>query len=537
VSGQYLPISEYAAIGNLATVALVARNGSIDWCCLPHMDDPSVFGALLDDRRGGRFRVHATGGETGEQRYLPATNVVETTFKTTDGVLTVTDLMPVFGDLRQPTDQPAPPEMHRLLSVTGSVEVSVEWSPRFDYARADTSIEREGQTWVARAGDRVLCLDGVGSDGTVAEGEDGPTLRATFVPENITRSLVTWWGGPDERPSRSTEDVLDATVTAWRSWSGQDRGFDRSWAAPYEELVLRSELALKLLCFRPTGAIAAAATTSLPETIGGIRNWDYRFTWIRDASLTVQALRAVGHEDEARACEMVGQPDDGIWEMRGEPRHYTYSQLMLWVGLDRAIQLAERYGFDAVDLDRWRRSRGEVRDLVLERGFDEDRGSFIQRFGEHELDATNLLIPIHELLAVDDPRVQSTIDATIAGLTEDDLVYRYVMDDGLPGKEGAFVLCTFWLVDALALSGRVNEARRVFEKLCGRANHVGLFSEQIDPATGEFLGNFPQAFSHLGLINSAIYLAYAEGRERPVEAPVGTPEHRREAGRPVPASR
>jgi GH15 family glucan-1,4-alpha-glucosidase len=362
----------------------------------------------------------------------------------------------------------------------------------------------------------------------------------------------------------------------------------------------------------------------LPEGIGGVRNWDYRYAWIRDASLTVQALHALGHETEARrfilwveqvaqqegqapkrvqpmytvrgdteapveeldhlagyrgsrpvqignhaveqkqldvygelldgayelvregqdlsdevrrfvfevaddAAERLHDTDDSVWEMERGDRHFTYSKLMLWVALDRAIQLAERYGLDGGNGQRWRTARDEARQLVLERGYSRDIGAFTQTLDGEELDAALLLLPLHEMLPVDDPRVQSTIDRTLERLTEHDLVYRYRADDGLPGEEGAFVLCSFWLVDALALSGRLTEAERIFESLLRRANHVGLYAEQIDPRTGQFLGNFPQAFSHLGLLNSALYLAYAQGKETPVPKPLGSAEHRQEA--------
>jgi GH15 family glucan-1,4-alpha-glucosidase len=417
-------------------------------------------------------------------------------------------------------------------------------------------------------------------------------------------------------------------VDTWRDWVRQgDAERRHEWAGGLRPQLARSELALKLLIHADTGAIAAAPTTSLPETIGGVRNWDYRFTWIRDASLTAQALMTLGHHQEAtefllwvehvsearasrdsgiqimyglrgeselpeaelphlegyrgsrpvrignaahsqlqldiygelldsayelarRGVELDGslpgflqavadraagawhRTDSGIWEVRGEPRHFVYSKLMAWVALDRASHLADRHSLPG-DAARWRQERDRLRDDVLERGYNPEVGAFVQSYGSTELDAANLLIPLHELLPFDDPRVQGTIDRTLEQLTENGLVYRYRADDGLPGKEGTFGLCTYWLVDALALSGRLDEAWEIFEGMTGRANDLGLFAEQIDAESGEFLGNFPQAFTHVGLINSALYLAYAEGRQIPEPAPIGTPEHRLGVGHRV----
>jgi GH15 family glucan-1,4-alpha-glucosidase len=389
----------------------------------------------------------------------------------------------------------------------------------------------------------------------------------------------------------------------------------------------RSGLALKLLTYPRTGAIAAAATTSLPEDIGGVRNWDYRYTWIRDASFTGQAFVALGHRKEAidflkwaedvtrrdheeggklhlmytldgkseipereldhlegyresrpvrigngaagqfqldiygelldaawemarlgveideelwrfltsvadQACAQWNRPDYGIWEIRTQPRHFVYSKLMVYVALDRALRLADRFGLPA-DRERWTTTRDAVRKTILERGYNEERGAFVQAFGTTALDAANLLIPLMGFLPADDPRVQSTIDLYLEELTENGLVYRYrtddeEADDGLEGHEGAFGLTTFWMVDALALSGRLDEACEMFEGLARRANHVGLYSEEFDPRSGAFLGNFPQAFTHIGFINSAIYIAHAEGKDIPSPAPLGTREERAE---------
>ena len=623
----YLAIADYGAIGNLRTVALVGRDGSIDWCCLPHLDSPSVFAAVLDAERGGRFEVSLGDGQLGAQRYIPGTNVLETTFRGPSGRLRVTDFMPVAGNLTLPTSR-AWPELHRILEVPeGSVSVVVHWSPRFDYARAGPRIQESSGGVLASAGADRLSLGGMPPDATVVVTEDasGPTVRVEFEmtsPERLV--LVSRWQPERLRAAVPESDgLLDETVVAWREWSGGGDEGDRysSWAGPWSQLVDRSELALKLLVFPGTGAIAAAPTTSLPEWIGGVRNWDYRYTWIRDASMTAQALVALDHAPEAvdflqwaervsavhhepralaimyglrgetelaeeelehlegyrgsapvrigngaagqrqldiygelldgayelamqgqrpeprmraflrdladAACAALDEEDNGIWEVRGPARHFTYSKLMVWVALDRALALARMGALDGAT-ERWRTTRARASELVLEHGLDRATGAFTQSFGSTVVDAANLRIPLFELLPFDDPRVQRTIDRTLAELTENGLVYRYRADDGLPGREGAFVLCTTWLVDALALSGRLDEALDLFEQLAGRVNHVGLLPEQIEPASGEFLGNFPQAFSHIGLVNSAIYLADAEGRRPPTAAPLGSEQHRRE---------
>jgi GH15 family glucan-1,4-alpha-glucosidase len=464
-------------------------------------------------------------------------------------------------------------------------------------------------------------------DANVVERYGGPCLTARMTLGAGEYAFVAKWDNDDARTSVSdSRRQLQTTLRTWERWLHKDGvSGDREWAGSWREHVKRSELALKLLTYADTGAIAAAATTSLPETIGGVRNWDYRFTWIRDAALTAQALYALGHDEEAKAFihwaervaakhrhddiivrlmyglrgeteldeeelehlegyraskpvrigneaavqlqldiygELIGaayelvrkgdtfeadvwdflphladgacshwrQDDYGIWEMRNGPKPFVYSKAMVWTALDRAITLARDYGLDG-DAGRWRKTCEEVRTELLTKGYDDKLNAFVLEYGSKDLDAANLLLPLIEFLPPDDPRVQGTIDRTFEQLTERDLVYRYKADDGLPGEEGAFVLCTFWMVDALALSGRLDEAHRIFEGVASRANHVGLLSEQIDPHSGRFLGNFPQAFSHLGLINSLLYLAYAEGRDTPVPDPVGSSEHRQQNGR------
>jgi GH15 family glucan-1,4-alpha-glucosidase len=625
----YLPIEHYGAIGNLRTVALVGLDGSIDWCCLPELDRPSVFAAILDSQRGGRFRVAPAGRWRSEQRYLEGTNVLETLFQVEGGSLSVTDFMPLRGSILGAGHPLTAPEIHRLLSCeAGEVEVEVEWSPRFDYARTAPQILPAQGGYLAQSGAERLTLGGLPpSTTTIAEDMGGAVLRARFrLSAGERMALVTCYGAADAQgSSEECTAALARTVSAWREWAHHcERPEECAFGGPWHPQVIRSGLALKLLTHPDSGAIAAAATTSLPEDIGGVRNWDYRFTWIRDAAFTGQALFALGHRAEAidflnwahrvsmsrgdrpfglqimyglhgetelpeselehleghrgsrpvrigngaakqvqldiygellgsayelvrlggrldpplmaflsrvadRACDAWREPDYGIWEVRGGPRHFVYSKVMVWVALDRAVRMAERWGLPG-RVGMWRRNRDAVRRAILSEGYDRRVGAFVQSFGSQALDASNLLIPIVGFLPFDDPRVQGTINRTLERLTENGLVYRYRADDGLPGREGAFALTTFWMVDALALSGRVEEAHGMFERVAAHANHVGLFSEEFDPRTGAFLGNFPQAFSHIGFINSALYLARAQGRQARAPAPVGSQAHGAETG-------
>jgi GH15 family glucan-1,4-alpha-glucosidase len=622
------PIEDYAAIGNLRTVGLVARNGSLDWLCLPDLDSPSVFAAILDPERGGRFSIAPAAGAPVRQEYLDHTNVLVTTFDCDGSRLVLTDFMPLAGTLDGTGgSSETEPAVYRILRAEGGpVDVAVKWAPRLDYGRAKVGAARTGEAVLAWAGEDSLTLTGLGEAACIEGDEVGPVVRARFtLRPGERRALVTRWGSEAPQVTLGeAEHRLAATVDAWRTWVHKAEATgDRSWAGDQSDLVLRSELALKLLTNADSGAIAAAATTSLPEEIGGVRNWDYRFSWIRDAGLGAQALFALGHAADAQAfvewaertvrdsagdyskmrivyglhgeteldeeelpnligyrrsapvrigngaagqlqldiygelisavyevvrlggkvapdvcrflpevadqaCANWRERDYGIWEVRNGPFDFVYSKAMVWAALDRALKLADR-GVIEGDTARWKRSRAEVRADLLDRGFDADLGAFKQSYERAVPDASNLLIPMLELLPFSDPRVKGTIDVTLERLRESDLVYRYRSDDGVAGGEGAFVFCTFWLVDVLALSGRIDDARRIFEGLAGRANHVGLYSEQIDPATGAFLGNFPQAFSHIGLINSALYLAHAEGRETPIPAPIGSAEHREES--------
>lgn len=618
--GTYHPIESYGAIGNLHTVVLVNLDGGIDWACLPEVDGPATFAALLDSRKGGTFRVAPQEYSGSEQRYLPGTNVLETTFRTQDGgELLVTDFMPLHGDIEGPQDPKGPPEIHRLLRAKGtSVRVEVMWRPRFSFAQVKTTVALVPGGAFAHSPLERSVLGGVPLEGTVSEGLGGGSFQASFTLQpGEELALVHRYGEDtvDAGVGRSRE-LLDETVDAWRAWSSKAKPTD--WAGEWAPLVERSALTLKMLTHADAGAVIAAPTTSLPEEIGGIRNWDYRYCWIRDAALTVHALLALDYTTEARAfvnwAEKVAQedashnhvlrlvygihgeteipemslehfegykgsrparvgngiagvwqhdtygslissayellangeeledhaleflphladaaadkwrePDYGIWEFRNGPFHFVHSKWMVWVALDRAVRLAQ-HGFISGNIDRWREEREAVRQDVLEKGFDEELNSFVIHYGSKEPDAANLLMPMMGFLPIDDPRVQGTIAYTKERLLENGLVYRYLMDDGLQGEEGTFVLCTFWLIEALALSGRVDEASELFAGLAGRANHLGLFSEEIDAGSGEYLGNFPQGFSHIGLINSALRIAEAEGKEVPYTRGLGNGE-------------
>lgn len=621
-SPGYLPISAYGAIGDLRTAALVGNNGSIDWCCLPEIDDPSVFAALLDDKKGGRFRIGLPDGGAGEQSYIKDSNVLRTTFRSAQGEVMLTDLMPLPRGLLRDAPR-ARSEICRLLECTsGSLELEVEWSPRFDYAQDVPVISEEDGGWYAKGKRDGMFLGGLRPEEAELDARRSSLRGRVRMRSGEGRALVARWGrGPADHDLLSAIELRDRTVDGWRAWvHGGEPIHQPDWAREHYPLLIRSELVLKMLTNVDTGAIVAAPTTSLPEAMGGSRNYDYRYAWIRDASMAAQALTTLGHEKEAidlllwieevsaersggaRPQIMYGvhgesdleeielphlegymgsrpvrigneaaqqiqleapgevlntayelarrgyrlsdrtlrflsrvmdltlsiwrEPDYGIWEVRGEPRHFTYSKVMLWVAFDRALQLDQMQHLEG-DKGQWRRTREEIKKEVLENGFNDEVGAFVQSYGSKRMDASNLRIPLQEFLPFDDPRVQGTIDRTMERLMENGLVHRYQEDDLQHwGEEGSFGICTCWLVDALALSGRVVEAREVFEGYVRRSNSLALMPEQIDPADGTFLGNYPQAFSHIGLINSVLYLAYAEGRLSTEHHLIGTREHR-----------
>jgi GH15 family glucan-1,4-alpha-glucosidase len=605
----YQPIENYGVIGDMHSVALVGLNGSIDWLCYPSFDSPAVFGALLDDAKGGRFCIAPTNDAPAhKQLYWPDTNVLVTRFLHPDGVGEVVDFMPVTGEDAQKGHHKV---IRRVTAGRGSLEFRLTCHPAFNYARdthttrlADNGAIFESPSLTLTLASPVpLEVDerGVTAVFTLEEGES-----ATFVLQEAVAD-----GGPPACDEDALRQLFEDTVAFWHRWLAQC-----TYKGRWREMVHRSALALKLLTFAPTGAMVAAATTSLPEEIGGVRNWDYRFTWIRDAAFTVYALMRIGFTDEAGAfmrwtqdrchepepdgtlhvmygvrgehdlteheldhlegyrqsppvrigngafdqlqldiygelldavylfnkygapisfdlwqelrrmaswvCDNWHRPDEGIWEVRGEPQHFVFSKLMCWVALDRALRLADKRSFPA-DRERWRVVRDEIYEEIMARGWSEERQAFVQAYGSQELDASNLMMPLVFFMAPNDPRMLATLDATLqspehGGLTANYQIYRYRTGqgvDGLPGHEGTFNICTFWMVEALTRAGRTDpkrleQARLMFERMLGYTNHVGLYSEQIG-THGEALGNFPQAFTHLALISAAFNLDRALG--------------------------
>jgi GH15 family glucan-1,4-alpha-glucosidase len=588
----YAPIRDYAAIGDGRTMALVARDGSIDWLCLPDLDSPSVFGALLDAERGGRFLLEPEIPFEASRRYLPETNVLETTFATGSGRVRLVDAMTLpAGDL-----SPYRELVRRVEGLAGIVPLRWRLEPRFDYGEGKTRIEQRASVPVAMCGRNALALcTWKAGESECHEG----AITGHFNVRGGESSLLVLSCAHQEPlvlPIREDAEVrLQETARSWRDWA-QARDYSGDW----HEAVIRSALALKLLVFAPSGAIASAATTSLPEEIGGERNWDYRFSWPRDAAFTLQALLALGCAPEARAffswmlhasqlthprlqvlyrldgraeagekslvfagyrdsrpvrvgngaaeqtqldvygevleaasrfasatggfdrdhgrrlaaladfvCESWEQVDAGIWETRSEPRHYVQSKMMCAVALERACELAKRKLLPAKHSDRWRREKERIREFVETRGYSEGKRAYVKRAGVEELDASLLLAVLAGYDQPRAPRLLDTVDAIRRELARGPLIYRYLGDDGLPGEDGAFLACSFWLVEAYARQGRLDEAVALMDELVPLANDVGLFAEEIDPATGAFLGNFPQGLSHLALINAAISIEAA----------------------------
>jgi GH15 family glucan-1,4-alpha-glucosidase len=592
-------LSDYGLIGDMRTAALVGLDGAIDWCCLPRFDSGSVFAAILDPERGGTWSIRPAVDWTSTQRYLPRTNILETTFRTAGGVAVVTDFMPVDEDGRPSSPHP---EIHRHLRCPrGRVPMQITFMPRFEYGARTTRLEqlRNGLFATDRT-DQVLTLASSKPCDWMIE-QSSATARFT-VEKGEDRWLVLRYDDDDIHPADRYESgrKLDITAAFWARWAAGVR-----YSGPFRGMVKRSALVLKLLTHAETGAIIAAPTTSLPETIGGMRNWDYRFVWLRDAAFTLAALDAVGHRREADAfmrflkkvcrheggghlqimygidgrrdlverqldhlagylgsrpvrvgngavdqlqLDVYGEvletadiwrrnfemtegtwrvlrglvdwvsrnwqlPDSSIWEVRGEVRHYVFSKVMSWVAMDRGVRMAEELGLDG-DTAEWRIQRDVLHAEILERGWSERHQSFIQAYDDDALDAAALAIPMVRFLPWNHPRVISTVQAVARELTSADgeLVYRYRHPDGLEGQEGAFSICTFWLAQALTMIGERERAERVFRRMLRHANHVGLYSEEIDPQSGAFLGNFPQAFTHIALINCAAALARTQSK-------------------------
>jgi alpha,alpha-trehalase len=599
-----LPIADYALVSDCHSAALVSRGGSVDWLCFPRFDGPAVFARLLDDR-AGHWIIQPVEAATISRRYLDNTLVLETTFRGPTGTASLVDAMVIGRNERgHALGYRSPGVLVRQVTcLEGTLEIDVEYAPRPEYGLLQPLLSRSGGRVVARGGACVLTLSCSGSpleiDRSVARAR--LALRAGQQVSFALQHRSSWEPQARAWTSRTIGERLDDTVQGWRNWSGLHQAYE----GPWRDLVHHSGRVLQALTFQPTGAIVAAPTTSLPESVGGVRNWDYRYTWVRDATLTLDALWVAACPDEAyrffawmaaavgseigragdlqimfgvggendlsertlehlngwrgsrpvrigngawtqRQLDVYGEllraahrlsdrltrldatgrrllveaadkaavrwpePDQGIWEVRGPPRHFLYSKLMCWAALDAAVALADQLGAQGRVRD-WTHSRQEIRQAILEHGWSERAGAFTQAFGIDDLDASALLMPIVGFLPADDPRVRSTIDAIADRLTDPrGLVYRYRSHDGLEGEEGPFLLCTFLLAHAQALAGELDRARATFERVCTYVNDVGLLSEEVDPQTGELLGNFPQAFSHIGLVNAAWAIAQAK---------------------------
>jgi GH15 family glucan-1,4-alpha-glucosidase len=600
----YQPIENYGLIGNMRTAALVGRDASIDWFCYPNFDSPSLFGALLDDSKGGRYSIDVLGKNiTRHQSYWPETNVLLTRFLAADGVGEVRDYMAVGTDEAKSRGYPL---VRRIGVNRGQVTFRMLCEPAFNYARDphETTLTQSGAVFRSQSYSVALMSStalqrterGCTVDITLKEGESVSFVLQPSPTNGVTSHPID---------NQDEEALFFGTVRYWRRWISKC-----TYTGRWREIVERSALLLKLLTYEPTGAIIAAPTAGLPETIGGTRNWDYRYTWIRDAAFTIYGLIRIGFTEEAAAfmhwlesrcqeiepngelqivygidgrhdltevtldhlegyrgsrpvrignnaykqlqldiygemmdsvylynkygspisyelwsqlrkqlnwvCDNWTREDEGIWEVRSARRHFVYSKLMCWVALDRGLRLADKRSFPA-DRLRWQHIRDEIYETIMEKGWSEERGAFVQAFGSTTLDASNLIMPLIFFMAPTDPRMLKTIEAIYrspanGGLVADSLVYRYDSDtstDGLDGHEGTFNMCTFWLVEALTRASNsplmVEQARVLFERMLSYANHLGLYGEQIG-LSGEALGNFPQAFTHLALISAAFNL-------------------------------
>jgi GH15 family glucan-1,4-alpha-glucosidase len=604
---RYAPIEDHGVIGDLHTIALVATDGNIDWFCPGRFDAPSVFGGILDADRGGRFQI-GPEDEPGnvKQLYLPDTNVLITRFLTPHGVGEVQDFMPARNG--GSADEPQR-IVRRVLCVRGEMRFRLDCEPRFDYGRTQHMLTTSESGAVFETAQLALSL--ASSEPLEHDGGDVHcvfTLAAGGVQTFVLEVAPVGARPPDPWSDFEINRLFEQTVTYWRTWLA-----GCTYRGRWRETVRRSALCLKLLTYAPTGAIVAAPTASLPESVGGARNWDYRYTWIRDSAFTLYAFLRLGFTREAeafmhflrdRAAEMTAengaplqlmyaidgghdleeftldhldgyrhsQPvrigngaakqlqldiygemidsiylynkfaapiaydlwtvvvkmlewlqhhwresDEGIWEVRGGQQAFTYSRLMSWVAFERAIRIARQRGLPCPMVE-WLAIRDEIFDEIMTRGWNEDKQAFVQTLDGDALDASNLLMPLVRFIAPADPRMVSTIDAIGRELVSDSLVYRYVTHeaaaDGLDGDEGTFSICSFWWVEALARAGRLDDARLAFEKMLTYANHLGLYSEEIG-SSGEALGNFPQAFTHLSLISAAVYLDRALDAPRP----------------------
>lgn len=596
------PISDYALLSDCQGSALVGRDGSIDWACLPRFDAPALFARILDPD-AGHWRIGPDAPAQVQRRYLPESMVLRTEFHTDAGTVALTDALafgPNEGEHRIGHSSPHV-IVRRIEGLTGAVEVSVDLAPRAGYGLTAPVLVAEPGGVRTRGGPYTYAVSS-----EIPLAVCGSDARATVRVEagevlHLALQVAAPWGTqPALLTGAQMGTMLDSTISAWRSWSALHQTYD----GPYAELIRHSGRVLQALTYAPSGAVVAAPTTSLPESIGGERNWDYRFCWVRDASLTLEALwvaacpheaaefftfiataaggrvlagkdlqilygvggerlvpehelaHLAGHRGSAPVrigngawdqvqidvygellsaasllADQVGRfdpvtaqflvdvadtaatrwtdPDQGIWEIRGAPRHFVYSKLMCWVALDRAVALADR--LDAADrVPAWAATRDQIRDAIEAEAWSERAGAFTQSFGSDELDASNLMLQLTGFLPATDSRMRATVEAIATRLSDArGFVYRYLAADGLEGGEGTFAICSFWLVQCLAQIGELDRARTLFERLIGFANDVGLLAEEIDTTTGELLGNFPQAFTHIGLVNAAYALARA----------------------------
>lgn len=584
-------IEDYGLVGDTETAALIRRDGSVDWLCLPRFDSGACFAALLGDERNGRWLLAPAGGiRRVSRRYRPGTLVLETDFETEDGTVRIIDCMP---------PRQKHPNLVRIVEgLSGRVPMRMELVLRFDYGSIVPWVTRRRRFLSAVAGPDAVTLRAP----IAARGKDLTTVAKFTVGAGDSVPFVLTWHASYARAPRAIDAhrALAKTEAWWREWSGRC-----SYEGPWRDAVERSLIALKALTYSPTGGIVASPTTSLPEQLGGVRNWDYRYCWLRDATFSLYALMTAGYTEEAGAWRdwlvravggepkrlqiMYGlagerrlpelelgwlpgyersapvrignaaalqyqldvygelmdslhqarragitshqtdwhvqrvlldflesrwrEPDDGIWEVRGPRRHFTHSKVMAWVGLDRAVKAVERFGL-AGPVDRWRRLRDEIHAEVCREGYDPERQTFTQYYGSNELDASLLMIPLVGFLPPSDPRIAGTVEAVQRELLHDGFVRRYTTGtdvDGLPAGEAIFLTCNFWLADNLALLGRHQEARQLFDRILNLRNDLGLLSEEYDPVAQRLMGNFPQALSHVGLINTAFNLTSKRG--------------------------
>ncbi len=610
-NGNYRPISDYGAIGDTRGMALVNSHGGIDWCSLPYLDSPPFFLRLLDTEQGGYFSIEPTATQYAtDRRYIDDTNVLRTNYRPGDGKVELTDCF-VVPSTKEREEAPPNQLLRMVECLNGSAEMHLRClvTPNYAQEQAEAELIEPGVVRWTWSGGEVWLV----ANWPLEIDADNPALvTATFHMQTGDQLFAVV---SDRQPANLTpwtvREHINHAVNFWRQWV-----LECPYFGMHRGMVIRSALTLKLLTFRPTGAIVAAPTTSLPEEIGGERNWDYRYCWLRDASLTLWSFGLIGFVDEAhefmhwiedrvfsdieniqimygirgerdlhekeldhlagyrnsrpvrigngahdqkqldiygevmdtaylfyyawdglerytghgdqlegqmwdslralanQVVERWMEKDSGLWEVRGGPRHFVHSKVMCWVAMQRAIRLAEEFDLPA-DLDTWRETKDAIRAAIMERGYNKEIGAFTQSFDSDVLDASVLLMPMVHFIKGDDPKMLSTIRAIEDRLCPDGLVYRYLpheVDDGLEGREGAFTLCSFWMVDNLVFAGRLADAREMFSNLIDYGNDLGLFSEEINPETGEFLGNFPQAFTHMALINAAVNIDRAERR-------------------------